>query len=513
MNIVIADDEYYARKAVVQMVLDWDASVVLWEAEDGTEALALIEKHRPDLVLTDIRMPELDGIQLAAHIQQHYPGTLVAIISGFDDFAYAQEAIRYKVEHYMLKPMNRQELYPLLERLRDSTKQSRSAAAEKALASALYNKDIAPIAHLHAGFGANDQTSYRIAAVCVPAHSRDLLRRAADEILKGRGYHAIVMNDRRREHILIIGLFQLRGTPADHRYSLKLIFEEISAKFSEALNNSQLKTAVAIAAAGISSAHTDYSELSETFREAKLSLIQSMIRQKHPLSFHEDTAGEAKYNAGILHEWIESFGRRLARQQATEATAMVSEWLKEAAANYFSAYMLQDWYASTVRAINTLIERAYEDAAADLFMEQHSLLDFHSIVQAGDALIDRLVAASEQLKRSEERTDIVASIKDFVDTHYPSRIQLEELAKDKYFVDPGYLSRLFKRKSGMKFSAYLLNVRMEKARQLLEKAPDLPVSEVAAEVGFNDYSYFIQTYKKVFGETPGKFRSNLGLQE
>jgi len=513
MNIVIADDEYYARKAVVQMVIDWDATAVLWEAEDGTEALALIEQHRPDLVLTDIRMPGLDGIQLAAHIQQHYPETLVAIISGFDDFAYAQEAIRYKVEHYMLKPMNRQELYPLLERLRDTTKQSRSVAAEKALAAALYNKDITPITQLHEAFGGNDQAPYRTAAVCIPAHSRDLLRRVADEVLKRRGYHAIVMNDRRREHILIVSLFQLKGTQADHRNPLKLLFEEISAKFSEALDDSQLRTAVAIAAAGISSAHTGYSELSESFREAKLALVQSMMQQKHQLAFHEDTAGEAKYNAGIIHEWIEIFGRRLARQQATEASAMVSEWLNEAAAKHYSAYMLQDWYASTVRAINTLIERAYEHAAADLFMEQQSLLDFHSIEQAGDALIDRLVAASEQLKRSEERTDIVASIKEFVDTHYPTRIQLEELAKDKYFVDPGYLSRLFKRKSGMKFSTYLLNVRMEKAKQLLEKAPDLPVSEVAAEVGFNDYSYFIQTYKKVFGETPGKFRSNLGLQE
>jgi len=513
MNIVIADDEYYARKAIVQMVADWDAAAVLWEAEDGTEALALIETHRPDLVLTDIRMPGLDGIQLAAHVQQHYPETLVAIISGFDDFAYAQEAIRYKVEHYMLKPMNRQELYPLLERMRDTTKQSRSAAAEIALAAALYNKDIVPITQLHAAFGANDQASYRTAAMIIPAHNRDLLRRAADEVLKGRGYQAIVMNDRRREHILIISLFQLRGSPADQKFSLKLIFEEISAKFSEALDDAQLRTAVAIAASGISSTHMDYSELSESFREAKLALTQSMMQQKHQLSFHEDTTGEAKYNASTIHEWIEIFGRRLARQQATEASAMVSEWLKEAAAKHFSAYMLQDWYASTVRAINTLIERAYEHSTADLFMEQQSLLDFYSIEQAGDALIDRLVAASEQLKRSEERTDIVASIKEFVDAHYPTRIQLEELAKDKYFVDPGYLSRLFKRKSGMKFSAYLLNVRMEKARQLLEKAPDLPVSEVAAEVGFNDYSYFIQTYKKVYGETPGKFRSNLGLQE
>lgn len=110
MRILVADDEFFARKAILQMIHDWDGSVRVIEAEDGTAAQNVIDEALPDLVITDIRMPGMDGIQLAAYIRKNHPSMPVTIISGYEDFTYAREAIQYKVENYLLKPVDRQEL-------------------------------------------------------------------------------------------------------------------------------------------------------------------------------------------------------------------------------------------------------------------------------------------------------------------------------------------------------------------------------------------------------------------
>ncbi|MFD0713831.1 response regulator [Paenibacillus sp. GCM10027626] len=507
MKIVIADDEFYARKAVVQMVADWDPAAELLEAEDGAQVLKLLEDAAPDLILTDIRMPQMDGIQLAAHVQQHYPHIRVAIISGFDDFAYAQEAIRYKVEHYLLKPVNDEELYPLLEQLKAATAILHTKKQAQLLSSCLYNGDCSAISGILS-------PPYRTAVICLSPDERDRCSEALREELARRQQQAFILNDKRRDHLLIVILSDLPAGQ-DGKQQLQLIFKAVRQQF---LLYDPDDPALSI---GISSSHAHADQLPVAFREAKSAAIQSLLlhdckdgqdreRQADKLVFHEDTASGVKYDAEMIREWADHFGRKIAHHHSGEAAQMIDEWLHKAVEMSMSVYMLQDWYASTVKVINAFIEQV-SAADAGAFMEQRRLLDFCSIEEAKQALIEQMHTVSAQLKQNEEKTDIVASIKAYVELHYRSRIQLDELAKDKYFVDPDYLSRLFKRKSGMRFSAYLLSVRMDKAQLLLARSPELSVSEIASEVGFNDYSYFIQMYKKVYGETPGKYRSRLGI--
>jgi len=525
MKILIADDEFYARKAVVQMVAEWKDSVEIWEAEDGEEAVQQIQAVRPDVVLTDIRMPRMNGIELARHVQQQHPGTFVAIISGFDDFAYAQEAIKYKVEHYLLKPMDRNELYPLLDQLDGKIGEAREAKRGRLFAERLSHAGSLSEPDLLALEG-----PYQVAAFHVtrPAH-RDKLQRIVKQRLFRRRQDGIVAPDLRHDHLLAAWL---PHTPeaADHRNELRMRMDAIRKQCGETMP----ETGVAI---GVSAVYSDAQSLEEAFKEAKMAALQVIVA-----GGSDDSAGGTGYcyDAARMQEWTEAFQRRIAHRQIREAQAMVQEWIALAPANRFSAYMMQDWFAMAVKSVNTLNQSANTDAAALLtdkliysgaprkapesatkqgstlqgyFMVQRSLLDYRSLEEAGEDLAGHLCMLADRARENEAQTDIVDSIKAYVDAHYKSRIQLEELARSKYFVDPDYLSRLFKRKSGVRFSQYLLEVRMEKARKMLLEAPELSVSEVASEVGFNDYSYFIQMYKKVYGETPGKFRSYNGTAE
>ena len=106
-TVVVADDEEELRRAIVRRI-DWESAGfrVVGEAENGVEALELVEKMEPDLLLTDIKMPFISGIELARQVREIRPATQIAFLSGFDEFSYAQQAIQYNIISYMLKPIS-----------------------------------------------------------------------------------------------------------------------------------------------------------------------------------------------------------------------------------------------------------------------------------------------------------------------------------------------------------------------------------------------------------------------
>lgn len=118
-TIVVADDEEELRRAIIRKI-DWESIGfrVVGEAENGIEALELVEREEPDLLLTDIRMPFVSGIELARQVREVRPTTQIAFLSGFDEFSYAQQAIQYNIISYMLKPITMTDLTEELKKIK-----------------------------------------------------------------------------------------------------------------------------------------------------------------------------------------------------------------------------------------------------------------------------------------------------------------------------------------------------------------------------------------------------------
>lgn len=132
-TIIVADDEEELRRALIEKV-DWESVgfQVIGEAENGVEALELVEKLKPDLLLTDIKMPFVSGIELARQVREVHPSTQIAFLSGYDDFSYAQKAIQYNIISYMLKPISAIELTEELKKIKEKIdEQFRMFATEK----------------------------------------------------------------------------------------------------------------------------------------------------------------------------------------------------------------------------------------------------------------------------------------------------------------------------------------------------------------------------------------------
>ena len=119
-TVIFADDEEDLRKAIIHKI-DWNAIgfEIIGEAENGAEALELVEKLGPDLLLTDIKMPFVSGIELARQAREIRPSMQIAFLSGYDSFAYAQQAIQYNIISYLLKPISAEELTVELRRIKE----------------------------------------------------------------------------------------------------------------------------------------------------------------------------------------------------------------------------------------------------------------------------------------------------------------------------------------------------------------------------------------------------------
>lgn len=132
MRVVVADDEFFSRRAIVKMIneVSPEAEICL-EAETGQEIMDFLENHPVDVVFTDIRMPDGDGLEVSEFVQKNYPETSVAIVSGYADFAYASAAIRFGVEDYLTKPVQKEKLRETLERMKRKRKAQRRMVEEK----------------------------------------------------------------------------------------------------------------------------------------------------------------------------------------------------------------------------------------------------------------------------------------------------------------------------------------------------------------------------------------------
>lgn len=121
LKILLVDDEEQVRKIIAKKIM-WEklGYELIGNVGNGREALELIEVNEPDVVLTDIRMPFMDGLELASRLKEEYPDIKVIIFSGFDEFEYAKQALKYNVIEYILKPVNIEEMTEILRKVRQS---------------------------------------------------------------------------------------------------------------------------------------------------------------------------------------------------------------------------------------------------------------------------------------------------------------------------------------------------------------------------------------------------------
>ena len=531
-RIILVDDEEEVRKGIIKKI-DWEKAgfAMVGDAENGEEALEKIEQLDPDVVMTDIRMPYMDGLMLTERIRQKYPSIKVLIFSGFDDFEYAQQAIKLNVTEYILKPVNVEELTEILDRVRANLDEEIEQRRNVRLLRESYQKSLPILRELYL----SDMVRGNVGEKTLETR----LREFEVDILGADKWVAAVIDFEDGE--MPAGkLLSLHREKELIPISVKQLTEDYLRSYCRCTIFSTVSGIVVIAALDSPNTLTSFIDLmgdvcKESRRILEVTITIGIGRSCSSLEIigksyqaAVDALGyKAIVGAGhtIYINDVEPVSRGKlqfeSRDEAELAAAIKfgpEERIREAAraivdkmgdarvhVRQYQAYML-----SVVNCLTRLMQQHDLDLSEVLSEGQdYSRLlehlqrpeDFYVwITQAAF----RMHAVMDQARDNTAKQMIAEAQKYIQDNYQNPDLSVEMLCRHLH-LSPAYFSTIFKKETGQAYIAYLTEIRLNKAVELLRETGD-KTYVIAAKVGYPEQNYFSYVFKKRYGVSPTKFR-------
>ncbi len=532
LKFLIVDDEAIIRNGIALKIERLiPHAVIVGKAESAEQAMEFIDAAHPDIVITDIRMPGIDGLQFIEQVKSRYSDIKFIIISGHQDFEYAKKAIVLGVEDYLLKPVKNHELKDIIDSLEKKLKKESSQKAYlnelkfKAESNTVFlrNKFLTDAVN-YAGELELNQISKALSLLSVAFTRKQFtvavlllddmasipdfsarediplvkfaVMNIAEEILLPLGTVVAFENLKKENQIVLV----INHTDIDEKYMFRH-FEQLL----EALRK-VLKVTVSI---GIGKSREGLSTLSESYQEAYSAAIQKVVLGPNCV-VHIDFVPNSNLITFFIPEnekqQLYSFIGSRNVEKAFAAIDSVFETIKDQNISYSNVKTLcleiLIMLGRLLKESGGSIENIFQE---DIFSEEYlsrcnTLDELNSLLKSCISNVSEYLA---DLKKSDGKK-IIQEIKIHIDNYYYTNINLNDLA-GKYFINLSYLSQLFKNETGEKFVDYLTRVRVEKAKSLLSSTM-MKSYEVAEMVGYSDPRYFSDVFLKVTGTSPTKYR-------
>lgn len=526
LKILIVDDEPFIRQGLA-VLIDWEAEgfFIAGEASNGEEALALIRKNEYDLIIADIRMPVMGGIELLKQTRENnLSKARFVILSGFFEFEYAKEAIRYSCTDYILKPIKQQELLTLLRNVSADCEKCREAEDQEILRDrAMLERHLTSVIlgkydAINLDYVRNHlELSDRIRYINIEIDMSDNRVRQADEQAK-RAMQRRLCDHLRRElckqnHHIIFDVNKYEDC-----YDVGFVY---SAHLAEAqgLSESEYFEWISDKSSGVDFGITiqagcevsSLEKLSDSFRSATIAKLMhnfsdtssSSFRSKtHPERVCEDISCiEQKRCMDDLVTSIERADKSTVEANVDKLYRMMSDAnmdyksielnMKYVMFSLLHLAASRDPHINQDEVVNYIIENAFERGVSR--GSQSHFLSF--CLQYTDYLT--------QLN-SPTSSHVISKIEQEVKDCYMQNISLKSLS-EKYFINSAYLGQLFKKQFGSSFKDYLNSERINVAANLL-LSTDKRVYEISEAVGYQSLDYFILKFVSAMGHTPTQYR-------
>lgn len=529
LKVFLVEDEFVMREGIKNNI-DWNSHGYEFcgEASDGELAFPMIQKLNPDIVITDIKMPFMDGLELSRLIKKELPFTEIIILSGYEEFEYAKEAIKIGVSQYLTKPINGEELLREVDLLAEKISEKRKEreirekyvremeenflGERKNLFQYLVTGSKSMSELLEISDKLNIDLSaiwYRVALVKIQSmnHARDEYSNSLVQIeqkLKAiDADRGLLVFDRNLEGQALI-------FKADSREELDKIQNDYLGKMRDLLGDyTQIRYFV-----GIGMPVNRLSELPSSFEQASHAFAHRYLVKEsciwnyeemeqnvyHDEEFNISNVNPKQLDRSKLREFLK-FGDK------EEVIYFVEEYFKDLGpnamkSNMFRQYIILDAYFCVVDFLDSL----------QLQKDELEPLDITSgILQSEETAIKYVIRIIEKALELREKTasnrygGIVDEVKKYIDKNYADEdLSLNVLASHVNF-SPNHLSMVFSQQTGKTFIKYLTDFRMSKAKELL-RCTRKRSSEISLEVGYKDPHYFSYLFKKTQGMTPTQYR-------
>ena len=480
------------------------------DAENGEDALEKIEVLEPDVVLTDIRMPYMDGLTLAEKIRQRYPSTKVVIFSGYDDFEYAQKAIKLNVTEYILKPVNVEELTSILKRIKSNLDEEIEEKRNVSRLRENYRKSLPIIREQFF----NDMVHRRLADDLIESKLREYdVEKSDDRSKKTLSLHE-------EEELIPISVMQIvrEKLKSYCRFSLFQSTAEAGMVVIAALDDDNTTTGLidvlgdicketkrileVPVTIGIGHSVTGLSKIAGSYQSAVEALgykaavgsgITIYINDMEPVG-----SGKLEFDNSDESDFISAV--KVGPDEKIEAVMVrISGKLESARVHYRQ----QQVYVFGV--LNTVIQMIQQ---YDLNLEEilGGELEYLNVIdklqkreEFGEWLLKTARKMNQAINQERDMTtrQVIQQARQYIMDNYQNPDLSVEMICRHLHMSPAYFSTMFKKETGQAYIAYLTEIRLNKAVELLNKTDD-KTYVIASKVGYQEQNYFSYVFKKKF---------------
>ncbi|MFC4776641.1 response regulator [Paenibacillus sp. GCM10023252] len=536
MNVLLVDDEDY--------VLDYLKTDVPWSglgvkdvyvASSAKEAMNLISQTSFDIMISDIRMPEMSGIELLSHIQKTAPAAKVILLSGYSDFTYAVQALQLGAADYLLKPATIEEIVLCLNKVilkiaeEKQAKESLTAAQDVLMLGAARMREHLLLDLILGKKYAPDELSRHLSALHIPLEPNSECMLALLRMEGGA-------EDSTREDMELLSYAMLNMAEEIHYGSInndsslwsckdyhRYLIVILPVQSEDDYNNKLMK----------------WEKLQQGVRTYLKRTVSLLITA--PFTFQHGI--HTLYSEALNHFWrlIGTRRDRLVTRSSEQLEHSSEQLTKPLTRLHQSPSLLQLLEAGRWDDIPGRLDYILEELDMPAYQTQHHLMEvlyylfgsfsyiahkqgdsfgdmvniptlesgafsFHSTTSIRDWALPLIDQFRRSLKETtSKRNHIIRQIHAFIEEHLHEDVSLGRLGEHVY-LHPVYLSRLYKKETGESISTYIERMRMEKAVQLLTLT-NMRVSDVAQEVGYQKTQYFIHIFKENYGCTPQNYRN------
>lgn len=505
-QILIVDDEQAEREVISFLLNKYDFPLQITEAPNGRTALELLEKKSFDILFTDIKMPFMGGLELAARAREHFPEMSIIFFSGYDDFEYVKEALSLHVVNYILKPVNPDEFQKTIAQVIDQIRRRETLS--------LQQKATEGFARNHMLYQLINNVNIHVLMSQYPhmdfsfayAYHRLFLIQLEKDYFGSDAAGEDDVSPLNLQGFLPQGSDFINLNPAQslilfsgqkHRFE----WYEQQAAILSALIRKQCRLECAIA---ISSPFQGPGDISSAYAEAERILEQRFFFTNRALyGGADDEKGAAAAAPVDDDEIIKQIEKDIQFKDAFSLKQNVTLLLNtyKAKTTYSHIYIR---FLCT-RLVKTLLDGLPGESAAAFDSLAKRIYDFRHfseieaiIMELTDALLPHLEQAQQSPRHA------VQLVKQYIYSHYGEDLCLNLLA-DKVYLTPRYLSTMFIQETGCGINKFIKNVRMEKARELLLNT-NMKINDICKKVGYGNVSYFCKSFMEDSGTTPDRFR-------
>ena len=541
LKIFLAEDEVIVRETIKRMI-PWEelGFELVGEAADGEMALPLLIRQKPDLLITDIKMPFMDGLTLAKLAKKELPELKIVILSGYDDFNYAKQAINIGVEDYLLKPITKNALIERLSEIRSRYEHEKTQkeyyekfqremqAYEKNSSRDFFEALVRGSMDMMEVYKKAEKLGVDIVA---EAYNILIFTMNSEEDFSGQkeGYseweaeslemleeffsgHPSAMLF--RSNIFSYGVL-LKG----QKESIKEITKECVGKIQGILKRKESKRewflAVGQPVERLSQIKKSYHTASRAFSQRYLYVENILYYDEMETMEHPGGQAETEDNAYLQKVDVNALNPAILQK-------FLSNGLQEETENFVKDY----FYAIGQEPMESLVFRNYvilnvrfsvisfikglgcdtnemESADTEEVLAE-SGKNMESAIAYAKKMISQAIEIRDQNSGNKNRSILKTAV-DFIDSHYMEEdISLNTVANVAN-VSSNHFSALFSQNMGQTFIEYLTTLRMNKAKELL-RCTGMRSSEIAGEIGYKDAHYFSYLFKKTQGMTPSDYR-------